>query len=41
MYYRLRVLDSIHEFRGMTREEVTVFLHLKEAVLDDMVAVLL
>ncbi|KFN03489.1 hypothetical protein D0U04_25115 [Bacillus clarus] len=34
------LLDGIHEFRGMTKDEVTAFLRLKEEVLDDMVAAL-
>ena len=34
------LLDGIHEFRGMSKEEVKAFLYLKEQVLDDMVATL-
>ncbi|ENQ3077982.1 hypothetical protein ACEOWG_001155 [Bacillus cereus] len=34
------LLDGIHEFRGMTRDEIAAFLRLKEEVLDDMVATL-
>ncbi|MDC2866499.1 hypothetical protein [Bacillus sp. BP-3] len=32
------LLNGIHDFRGMTKEEVAALLYLKENVLDEMVA---
>ncbi|MEH6849443.1 hypothetical protein [Bacillus pseudomycoides] len=32
------LIDGIHDFRGMTKEEQSAFLYLKKNVLDEMVA---